>query len=189
MHTKPSPLATLKAISPTQADELYDYLRTAPYYRAVAWVLAEFGLTVSTSSLQRWWNRETKKRTRRNFRTAIEASKQFDKDLDSRALDNRAAMALRAAFWQAVTTNDLDSIKTLGTLILDYNTDDRDTTKLTRTLAAERESATLRDDLTAARAEIAELRTSLAAVGRANAADPAAVMAALDAALGLKPKQ
>lgn len=125
MQTKPSPLAALKALTADQADELYDYLRTSPYYRAVKWVLEQWGVEVSISSLQRWWNRQTKQRSRRNLRTAIQASAQFDKDLDSRALDARATNAIRAAFWQAISCNDLDSIKTLGTLVLDYNSDAR----------------------------------------------------------------
>lgn len=186
MQTKPSPLATLKALTAPQADELYDYLRTSPYYRAVVWVLEQYGLEVSISALQRWWNRQTRQRARRNLRTAIQASAQFDKDLDARALDARATNAIRAAFWQAISTNDIDSVKTLGTLVLDYNADSRDTTKLERILKAERDARAARAEAVTLRSEIATLKAALNAAGKANQADPAEVQAKLDAHLGLK---
>lgn len=125
MNTKPSPLAALKDLDETQIEKLWDYLRTSPYHAAVVFVMDEFGIFTSVSGLRRWWNRQSKMRSRRNLRNAIQASEQFDKDLDARALDERAANAIRAAFWQAVTEGNLKSIKTLGTLVLDYNSDAR----------------------------------------------------------------
>lgn len=125
MNSKPSPLAALKDLDETQVEKLWDYLRTSPYHAAVDFALAEFGIETSVSGLRRWWNRQSKMRSRRNLRNAIQASEQFDKDLDAKALDDRAANAIRAAFWQAVTEGDTASIKTLGTLVLDYNSDAR----------------------------------------------------------------
>ncbi len=125
MNQKPSPLAALKSIKPEQADQLFELLRTTPYYAAVKWVDEQWHLTVSVSGLRRWWARETKSRSRADLRNAIKVSEQFDKDLDARALDERATHAIRAALWQAVTNNDVKSIYTLGSLVLDYNADAR----------------------------------------------------------------
>lgn len=125
MNQKPSPLAALKSITPEQADQLFELLRTTPYYAAVKWVDEQWHLTVSVSGLRRWWDRETRARSRADLRNAIKVSEQFDKDLDARALDVRATHAIRAALWQAVTNNDVKSIYTLGSLVLDYNADAR----------------------------------------------------------------
>ncbi len=125
MNQKPSPLAALKGITPEQADQLFELLRTTPYYAAVKWVSEQWHLTVSVSGLRRWWARETKSRARADLRSAIKASEQFDRDLDARALDERANNALRAAFWQAVTSGDREAVKTFAALSLDYNADAR----------------------------------------------------------------
>ncbi|MDD2241157.1 MAG: hypothetical protein PHI93_10960 [Kiritimatiellae bacterium] len=125
MHNKPSPLAALKALDETQEERLWLFLKAAPYHMGVEFVQAEFNLETSVSGLRRWWKNQSRKHTRRDFRNAIKASEQFDKDLDSRSLDTRAANAIRAAFWQAVTEGNTESIKTMGTLVLDYNSDAR----------------------------------------------------------------
>lgn len=125
MNQKPSPLAALADITPEQADELFELLRTSAYHTAVKWVDENWHITVSVSGLRRWWARETKARARADLRSAIKMSEQFDKDLDARALDERATHAIRAALWQAVTNNDVKSIYTLGSLVLDYNADAR----------------------------------------------------------------
>jgi len=125
MNQKPSPLAALKSITPEQADQLFELLRTSPYYAAVGWIRDQWHLTVSISGLRRWWARETKARSRADLRAAIAASEQFDRDLDARALDERANNALRAAFWQAIASNDRDAITAFASLSLDYNADAR----------------------------------------------------------------
>lgn len=187
MNQKPSPLAALAAITHEQADELYERLRTTPYYAAVAWVAEAWGLTVSISSLRRWWQREAAARARSDLRAAIRASEQFDKDLDARALDQRAAHALRAAFWQAVTAGDAAAVKTFGAMVLDYNADGRDDEKLQRILAAERERDAARAESAALRERVAALEAALSEAGRNSAADPKAVMAEVDRILGRKP--
>lgn len=125
MNAKPSPLAALTSITPEQADQLFELLRTTPYYAAVKWVAEQWQLKVSISGLRRWWARETRSRARADLRNAIKASEQFDRDLDARALDERANNALRAAFWSAITSGDMKSVQALGGLVLDYNADAR----------------------------------------------------------------
>lgn len=125
MNQKPSPLAALADITPEQADQLFELLRSTPYYAAAKWVDEQWHLTVSVSGLRRWWARETKARSRADLRNAIKASEQFDKDLDARALDTRAANALRAAYWSAITSGDKEAVKTFASLVLDYNADAR----------------------------------------------------------------
>ncbi|MBV5336312.1 hypothetical protein JZU48_04885, partial [bacterium] len=88
--------------------------------------------------LRRWWKRETARRARADLRSAISASEKFDTKLDKRALDTRAANALRAAFWNAISNRDMDSIETLGKLVLDYNADDRNSEKLQRSARSRR---------------------------------------------------
>jgi hypothetical protein len=186
MNQKPSPLAALAAITPEQADELFDRLRTAPYYAAVAWVAETWGMSVSISGLRRWWLRESSARARADLRAAIRASEQFDKDLDARALDQRAAHAMRAKFWQAVTSGDKKATLDFGAAVLDYNADGRDDEKLQRVLAAERERDAAKAEASALRARVSELEAALAAAGRDSAADPKAVMAEVDRILGRK---
>lgn len=169
MNQKPSPLAALAAITPEQADELFDRLRTMPYYAAVAWVAQTWGLTVSISGLRRWWQRESAARARADLRSAIRASEQFDKDLDARALDQRAAHALRAAFWQAVTAGDAAAVKTFGAMVLDYNADGRGVAEI----EIKRQAQATRDEqlrLARDKFEAAESRLSAAkaAVERLN---------------------
>lgn len=125
MNQKPSPLAALADITPEQADQLFELLRSTPYYAAAKWVAEQWQITVSVSGLRRWWSRETRMRARSDLRNAIAASKQFDKDLDARSLDERATHAIRAAFWQAITSGDIKSVQALGGLVLDYNADAR----------------------------------------------------------------
>lgn len=125
MNQKPSPLAALADITPEQADALFEFLRTNAYHAAVKWVDEQWHLAVSVSGLRRWWDRETRTRARADLRAAIKVSEQFDKDLDAKQLDGRAANAIRAALWQAVTNGDTKSIYTLGSLVLDYNADVR----------------------------------------------------------------
>lgn len=125
MNQKPSPLAALKSITPEQADQLFELLRVTPYYAAVKWVDEQWHITVSVSGLRRWWARESASRARADLRSAIKASEQFDKDLDARALDERATHAIRAAFWSAITSGDMKSVQALGGLVLDYNADAR----------------------------------------------------------------
>lgn len=125
MNQKPRPDSNLADITPEQADQLFELLRSTPYYAAVKWVDEQWGLAVSVSGLRRWWSRETRMRARADLRNAIKASEQFDKDLDSKALDERATHAIRAAFWQAITSGDLRSVQALGGLVLDYNADAR----------------------------------------------------------------
>ncbi len=186
MNQKPSPLAALKGLTPEQADQLFELLRVSPYYAAVKWVGEQFGVRVSISSLRRWWSRETRARARSDLRSAIKASEQFDKDLDARALDARANNALRAAYWQAVSSGDREAIKTFASLSLDYNADARDTEKLERLLKAERDLEESRKQNAALAAELADLRLRLAEAGKVSVADPADVAAQLDRHLGVK---
>ena len=60
---KPSPLSNLKSLTPEQEDQLFELLRGTAYHAAVAWVAENWGLPVSVASLQRWWARETARRT------------------------------------------------------------------------------------------------------------------------------
>lgn len=170
MQTKPSPLAALKELDETQEERLWLFLKSSPYHLGVEFVQEEFGIETSVSGLRRWWKGQSKQRTRRDFRNAIEASQQFDKELDARELDSRAANAIRAAFWQAVTEGNIESVKTMGTLVLDYNSDARggEELKLKRSTLEMKERKL---DLDRAKFESAERRLSAAsdAAKRVNA--------------------
>ena len=128
---KPSPLANLKGITPEQSDQLFELLRGAAYHVAVRWVAENWGIPVSVAGLQRWWKRETARRARNDLRNAIAVSNNFDSNIDARQLDARAANAIRAAMWNAITTRDVESIKALGYLVLDFKRDARDDERLT----------------------------------------------------------
>lgn len=186
MTRKPRPDSNLAGITPEQADRLFELLRTAPYHAAARRVAEEWGIAVSISGLKRWRDREARARARADLRSAVKASEQFDKDLDARALDERAAHALRAAFWQAITSGDIASVQRLGSLVLDYNADARDTEKLQRLLKAEKDLKEAREENAALAAQAAALRRQLAEAGKAGAADPAAVADELDRHLGVK---
>ena len=185
MNAKPSPLSNLKSISPEQADQLFELLRSTPYHAAVAWVAERWGIPASVAGLQRWWKRETARRARSDLRNAIAVSSNFDSSVDARQLDSRAANALRAALWGALTTRDNASIETLAKLVLDYNADARNTDKAARLLQAEKQLEQSKADAEALRKRADELTRQLAEAGKANAADPAAVSAQLDHELGV----
>ncbi len=106
-------------------DRLEEACRTMSYVDAVAWARAELGIATSPASLCRWYQRRQAELTRGRLRRAVKASEDFDAALDARDLDRRAAMALRAAYWEAVQSGDLESITRLGKLVLDYNASDR----------------------------------------------------------------
>lgn len=186
MNQKPSPLAALADITPEQADELFELLRTSAYHTAVKWVDENWHITVSVSGLRRWWSRETKSRARDDLRSAIKMSEQFDKALDARALDERATNAIRAALWQAVTNNDVKSIYTLGSLVLDYNADARGGSELEikrNALAIKERKLDLdREKFEAAEARLAQAKTTLSD----TALTPAEREAKLKALFGLK---
>lgn len=186
MNQKPRPDSNLADITPEQADQLFELLRSTPYYAAVKWVDEQWGLAVSVSGLNRWWSRETRMRARADLRNAIKASEQFDKDLDSKALDERATHAIRAAFWQAITSGDLRSVQALGGLVLDYNADSRDTEKMQRLLKAEKDLAAALKANAEQAAQIKTLAKQLADAGKVSIADPAAVAEELDRHLGIK---
>ena len=186
MNQKPSPLAALKSITPEQADQLFELLRVTPYYAAVKWVGEQWHLTVSVSGLRRWWARETKARSRADLRNAIKASEQFDKDLDTKALDERAANALRAAYWQAISSGDQEAIKTFASLVLDYNVDKRgffDIDIKRKALAVkENQLALAREKFEAAEARLAQAKTTLSD----TALTPAEREAKLKSLFGIK---
>ncbi len=186
MNQKPSPLSKLTGITPEQEEELLEVLRPGAYRVGVEWVSKNLGIKVSISGLRRWWARETKSRARANLRSAIKASEQFDKDLDARALDARANNALRAAFWQAITSDDKEAIKTFASLSLDYNADSRDSEKLQRLLKAEKDLEEARKANAEQAAHIAALRQQLAEAGKVNVADPSQVANEVDRILGVK---
>ncbi len=186
MNQKPSPLSALKSITPEQSDQLFELLRVSPYYVAVKWIAEQWNLTVSISGLRRWWKRETARRARADLRSAISASEKFDTKLDKRALDTRAANALRAAFWNAIANRDVDSIETLGKMVLNYNADDRDTEKMQRLLVAEKKFEEALSQVEIYRQQIEELKVKLAEAGKSVAADPAKVSDEVDRILGVK---
>ncbi|MCL1921983.1 MAG: hypothetical protein FWG50_13085 [Kiritimatiellaeota bacterium] len=164
---KPSPLSNLRSITPEQADQLFELLRGTAYHAAVAWVAQEWGLPVSVAGLQRWWKRETARRARSDLRAAIAISEKFDVNIDARQLDARAANAIRASLWNALTTKDNASIKTLADLVLDYNADARGRCELElkeRAQQTKDEALRLaREKFDAAEKRLAEVREAVAA--------------------------
>lgn len=178
-----SPLADLTS---TQGDELYAIIETSTYAEAVRWLSATLKINSSTSGLSRWYKHERNARLRQRLVESIDVSKVYDCKVDAEVLDRGMGNALKTLFFDAVATGNTKAILDFGSTALDYNKDQREETKLDRTMKAEREAAALREELTAARAENEELRLALANIGKVNQADPAAVMDALDAALGRK---
>lgn len=178
-----SPLARLDE---NQSEELFGLLRCTSYASARKWLAETWGLDVSVSALNRWWQRESRARLRSDFKSAVQASQQFDKDVDAAALDTRANNAIRAAFWQAITTRDTDAIKTLGKLSLDYNVDARNEKRLSRILTAEKRRDEAEAEAARLRDRLAQLEAALLDMGKTSAADPAAVAAELDRHLGVK---
>jgi len=138
------------------------------------------------AGLQRWWRRETARRARNDLRNAIAVSNNFDSCVDARKLDGRAANAIRAALWGALTTRDTASIKTLAELVLDYNADARNADKAGRLLAAEKILAQTRAHNEELKSQILNLQSQLASAGKASAADPAKVAAEVDRVLGVR---
>lgn len=171
-------------------DELYSILRTSTYAEAEKWLEKNHGIDASTSGLSRWYKRENKKRLRERLRTSIDVSKIYDKKVDQDVLDRRMGTALKSCFFAAVNTGDTEAIVDFADVALEHSKSQREETKLERTLKAERELKELREEFAALKAENEQLRGAIADAGKRNQADPAEVMAALDASLGLKkPKQ
>lgn len=167
-------------------ERLLEACRSMGYAAAADWAREHLGIATSVASLCRWWQRQATDQLRGRMRQAVRASEEFDAELDGRDLDARAQMALRAAYWDAVQSADLDAIERLGKLVLAYSGDARAAERQERLLAAERERDSARSALSAAQARIAELEAALSAAGRNSAADPAAVMAEVDRILGRK---
>jgi len=178
-----SPLIDL---TETQADELFVIIETSTYAEAVRWLSETLKIKSSTSGLSRWYKQERTERLQQRIVDSIDVSKVFDQKVDTEVMDSRMGTALKTLFFDAVATGDTQATLDFASTALDYNKDQREETKLDRALKAEREAASLRKELAAARAENEELRLALANLGKVNQADPAAVMAKLDEHLGLK---
>ena len=185
MNQKPSPLSKLKKLTEEQVDQLFEMLRVTPYFLAVPEV-EKWGITTSVSGLRRWWRATTARRSRADLTGAIKASAKFDAKVDKRILDARAANAIRAKFWDALVNRDLESIETFGKLVLDYNADDRDTSKLERMLKAEADLKAAQEQLNRQAEQIAALSRQLSEAGKVTLADPAKVSEELDRHLGVK---
>jgi hypothetical protein len=169
-----------------QCDELYSILRTSTYAEAVKWLEETHGIITSVGGLSRWYKRQNKKRLRERLRDSIATSKVFDKKVDAAVIDGRMGTALQSLFFAAVSTGDTKAILEFADAAMEHSKSQREETKLERTLKAEREARTLREELGHANAQIEELRLALANIGRVNQADPAEVMAKVDEFLGVK---
>jgi hypothetical protein len=186
MNQKPSPLSRLKALTEEQCDQLFETLRAMPYFLGVKHCAEQWGVQTSVSGLRRWWKRESARRMRADLRAAVKASEKFDSAVDAGTLDARANNALRAAFWGALANRDVDSIETLGKMVLGYNADARDAERLTRLLKAERDLEESARANAALAARIAGLEARLEDAGKTAPADPNKVMDELDRHLGVK---
>ena len=173
-------------LTDSQSDELYTIVRTTPYGIAAKKCAETFGIETSSSSLSRWYKRENRRRMREGLRNSISASKVFDKKVDDEVIDRRMGTALQSLFFSAVSTGDSKAILEFADAFFQHSKDQREETKLERTIKAERECASLRQELTTAHAEIEELKHALLDIGKSGNVDPAAVADQLDKFLGRK---
>jgi len=95
--------------------------RSMGYAKAVTFARDNLKLDTNTASLCRWYRKQSAELTSGRLKAAIKASENFDAELDSRNLDARAANALRAAYWEAVQSADVENIERFGKMVLDYN--------------------------------------------------------------------
>ena len=180
-----SPLA---ALTDAQQDELFAVVNTGSYGRAVEWASAKLCVTTSVAALSRWRSRQARSRLKRDLRQSVEASSAFDGIVDQAVIDRRVGNAIKSAFFSAVSSRDRESILDFAKIALDFNSGERNKTRLDRELAAERRARAADERADALRREVDELRAALDQAGRANAADPAAVAAEVDKLLGRAPK-
>ena len=180
-----SPLATL---DDAQRDALYAALSAQSYGAAVKWAAENLGVETSVAALSRWRSRQASARLQRQLRQSVEASAAFDGKVDAEVLDRRVGNALKSAFFSAVSSGNTDSILDFAKAAMDYNAGERNKTRLSRELAAERRARAAEQQAESLRKEVSELRAALASAGKVNAADPAAVAAEVDKLLGRKPQ-
>jgi len=180
-----SPLA---ALTDAQQDELFAVVKSGSYGRAVEWANTKLGISTSPAALSRWRSRQVSARTRRALRQSIETSKTFDGKVDQAVIDRRVGNALKSAFFTAVSSGDREAVLDFAKMALEFNSGERNKTRLDRELAAERRARAADERADALRREVDELRAALDQAGRANAADPAAVAAEVDKLLGRAPK-
>ena len=180
-----SPLA---ALTDAQQDELFAVVNSGSYGRAVEWASLKLGVATSVAALSRWRSRQARTRLKRDLRQSVEASTAFDGVVDQEVIDRRFGNALKSAFFAAISSRDRDAILDFAKVALDFNTGERNKTRLDRELAAERRARAADERAEALRREVSELRAALDQAGRANAADPAAVAAEVDKLLGRAPK-
>ena len=190
-NLKPPPLSPLSALPDERQDELWTLAQREPYHRLVETVRS-WGVRTSVSALQRWHSRQRTRRTLSDIREAKRAAEAFERALTDGGIGGKEGLAMSAAFWNAATSRDTRSLEALGKLVLAERKDRRDGERLRRATAAERraeaaERRAAEAEARAARAEgdAAELRRRIEEGTRRAAGDPAAVQAALDAALGV----
>jgi hypothetical protein len=183
---KPRTDSPLVMLTDAQSDELYTIVRTTPYSIAAKMCAETFGIETSSSGLSRWYKRENRRRMREGLRNSISISKVFDKKVDDEVIDRRMGTALQSLFFSAVSTGDSKAILEFADAFFQHSKDQREETKLERTIKAERECKQLREELAARTAENEELKQALLKIGKVNNIDPVAVAEELDKLLGRK---
>ena len=127
---KQRPDGNQSALNAEQTEALMEACRTMGYYRAGLWAREHLGHATTTASLCRWYRRHTSEQTRGALRRAVEASKDFDAELDARNMDARAKNALSVAYWDAIQAGDAARIQAFGKLMLDFAKSDQNAARL-----------------------------------------------------------
>ena len=135
---KSDPRSTLAGLEEAKADALYDALKSRPYRDVRDWAEKEWGLSLSLSALARWWKSESRRRARADLREAVRLADSFDRKLDAADVDAKAANALRAKFWDAVSRGDREGVKEMGQLLLEFKLDSREAEGLRLKAAAQK---------------------------------------------------
>jgi hypothetical protein len=185
---KPSPKSNQSSLAPEQAERLMEACRVMGYYRAALWAKNELGLITSTASLSRWYQKQAQEMTAGRLRAMLQGSEEFDAQLDRKQVDQRISNALRTKFFEVMqSTDDIESVKGLGTLLLNFVRNEQNDERLDvmrrKVEHAEELLKISQDKFRALQEECALLKAKLAEVCK-PVLDTAAVADALDAQLG-----
>ena len=174
-------------LTPEETERLLEACRTMGYREAVEWAKTNLSIDTTTASLCRWYQVQSAELTQGRLRAALMASENFDAQLDVANLAAREANAIRAAYWDAVNSNDLEAIIRLGKLLLEHAKANRDTAKIEliqQRLAQYEEAANLaRQKFEAAECRLADTKAAVARLGATGSLTPEA-LAEIEKAMG-----